>query len=86
MRGGLALRKRDAAMAGDVEARVREAFRQPAEGEFHVRQRLAFGARQLTLIQSLSDPFTESGPAAMDAGAGTTDCDEEPPTWPWEMK
>jgi len=98
MRGAIRLRSRDICMANDIAVRVRESFRQEAKDDFQVRQRLAFGVRQLTLLNALSDEVKPASPeqpthvsrlrgpihsGEKDAIAVSSD-ESEPPTWPWE--
>lgn len=57
-------------MARDIQVRIRQAFRADVDNEYDIRQRLAYGARQIPLLESIC--FPEKIVA------------EKQPIWPWE--
>lgn len=64
------LSQRDTTMGQDIQQRIRDGFRADASSEYDIRQRLAYGARQVPLLQSICYPQEVSA--------------ESQPTWPWE--
>jgi hypothetical protein len=68
-------------MAKDILLRIREGFRSAGDDDFGIRQHLASGARQLVLLESLSD---SSASVASISESAEQHENAETPTWPWQ--
>ena len=86
IRASMRLRQRDIGMAADIRDRIHEGFRTKIEGDFNIRQMLANGARQLTLLESLCEDSRGSHTLeSCDVSKTTSESmSVDRPTWPWE--
>ena len=75
-------------MSEDITTRIRAGFREDCgEEDIVIRQKLAHGARQLTLLQSLADTsrrVADPGTLASPKGADGEEEEKVRPVWPWE--
>jgi hypothetical protein len=71
MRLSRVLSRRDETMGNDVQKSIREGFRAAITNEYDIRQRLAYGARQIPLLESICYPESIIS--------------EPRPIWPWEI-